>query len=615
MFFVGVFSRRASNDDETGLTDDDDDDERRRQRRRNASWIALGALAVLIAFASWLGFQAHQAKTGLEQARNAAQQAKDALLKGDTADASRLATEAQSHARAANDATHSLPWSVASAVPWLGSPFRTGQQISNVVLGLTSDVLKPTADAGVTLAPDQLLANGRLDVSALRKEEPALTKIAADASRINAEAKAISEPGYISMLGDARTTLQAQTSDVARMLDYTALAARLAPSMMGADGPRSYFMGFQTNAEARGTGGLLGGFGVLRFDNGKPTVDSLGRNNELDKKFAPMPINPDFDQQYGFTNPTTDFRNSNQSSHFPYAAQIWKSMWEQQSGENVDGVLAIDPIALSYILGVTGPVKMPDGETVTKDNVVELTESTVYTRFPSNQSARKQYLQDIATEVVKKVTQPVESPRKLLEALGRAVSERRISVWSASPTDQKLLEETPLAHAIPDDPAPYAEVVINNLGGNKMDYYLDRQIEYVADGCDGDTRMSTVTVRLTNRLADPGPLPDYVAGRLGFFPALAENIPRGAMLTSVRLLATKDAQIISVLVNGKRIRVFGAKERGHPSFEAQVAIAPGKTAELTFRLSEPTSPGVPRVPVQPLVDAVTPQLSVPQCVG
>ena len=168
----------------------------------------------------------------------------------------------------------------------------------------------------------------------------------------------------------------------------------------------------------------------------------------------------------------TDFRNSNQSSHFPYTAQIWKSMWAQQSGMNVDGVIAIDPVALSYVLGAVGPVTMPDGEVITKDNVVELTESTAYSRFPTDQTARKKYLQDIANEVVKKMTGPVESPRKLLDALGKAVSERRIAVWSSSPADQKLLEETPLAHVVPDDPAPYAEVVINNLGGNKLDYYL-----------------------------------------------------------------------------------------------------------------------------------------------
>ncbi|KQY08362.1 hypothetical protein ASD37_07690 [Mycobacterium sp. Root135] len=584
-------------------------------RRRPVAWAGLAVLVVVIAFGCWLGFRAQTAKTNLEQARTSAQQTKDALLQGNTADATRFAGDAQSHAQAARNATHSLPWKIASVVPWLGSPFKTGQQISDVVLGLTAEVLTPAADAGATVAPSQLLADGRLDVEALRREEPALAKIAAAAARLDADANAISDPRYISALGDARSKLQAQTSDVAHLLGGTALAAKLAPSMMGADGPRSYFMGFQTNAEARGTGGFLGGFGILRFDDGKPSVDTLGRNNDLDKPFTPISLGQDFDQQYGFTKPTTDFKNSNQSSHFPYAAQIWKSMWAQQSGVDVDGVIAIDPVALSYILGATGPVAMPGGEAITEANVVELTESTVYDRFPTDQLARKQYLQDVASEVVKKVSGPVESPRKLFDALGRAVSERRIAVWSSSIANQTLLEETPLAHEVPDDPAPYAGVVINNLGGNKMDYYLKRQIEYVADGCEDDTRLSTVTVRLTNTLADATPLSDYVAGRAGLFTGLADDLPKGTMVTSVRLLATKGAQLIGVLANDTRIRVFGAAERGHPSFEAQVAIPPGKTAVLTFRLSEPSAPGAARVPVQPLIDNVTPTVLVPTCSG
>ncbi len=613
---MGVFTRHSHGDDLNGdETAPADDSFQPWYKRRGTVWSAFSVLALVVVFGGWLGLRAQAAKTNLEAARNSAVQTRDALLQGDTAGASRYAADAQSHARAARDATHSLPWNISAALPWLGSPFKTGQQISDVVLALAADVLKPTADAGTTVAPNRLLAEGRLDVAALRREEPALSRIAADAARINTEAQSISDPRYLAVLGDARSQLQAQTSDIAQLLGNTALAARLAPSMMGADGPRSYFMAFQTNAEARGTGGLLGGFGILRFDNGQPIVDALGTNTDLNKPFYPISIDLEFQQQYGFTNPTTDYRNSNQSAHFPWAAQSWKSMWEQQTGTKVDGVIAIDPVVLSYILGATGPVVMPDGETVTQDNVVELTESTLYARFPTDQAARKQYLQDIATEVVKKLTKPVESPRKLLQALGRAVSERRISVWSSSPSDQQLLEQTPLAHVIPDDPAPYAEVVINNLGGNKMDYYLDREIEYVADGCDGDTRMSTVTVRLTNRVADPTGLPDYVAGKLGFVPSLAENIPRGAMLTSVRLLATKDAQIISALVNGKRISVYGGTERGHPSFEAQIAIDPGKTAELTFRLREPTVPGEARVPVQPLIDNVVPKVAVPQCHG
>ena len=586
----------------------------RRFKRPGVIWPSLALLGVLLVLGCWLGFQVYAVKSSLEQARDSAQQSKDALLQGNPADASHFALDTQSHARAARDAAHSLPWSIVTGIPWLGSPFETGRQISEVVLNLADDVLKPIAEAGATIAPSRLLADGRLDVITLRNEAPTLSKIATDAALINGEAQAISEPGYLGVIEDARSQLQAQTHDLARLLENSALVARLAPSMLGADGPRSYFMGFQTNAEARGTGGLLGGFGVVRFDGGRASVDTLAPNTDLARKFAPISLGPEFDNQYGFTNPSTDFRNSNQSSHFPYAAQIWKSM-AQQSGINVDGVIAIDPVALSYVLGATGPVVMPDGETVTKDNVVGLTMSTAYIRFPleQDQPARKKFLQDIAAEVVKQITGRVESPRALLDALGRAVNEGRISVWSSFPEEQALLEQTPLAHVIPDDPAPYAEVVINNLGGNKLDYYLTRRIEYSADGCYGDVRASTVKVQLSNTVADPESLPDYVAGRLGFFPDVARNIPRGTMITSVRLLATKGAKLTSAVANGKQIDVRADTERGHPSFEAQVIIPAGQTAELVFNLSEPTSPGPPRIPVQPLIDAVNPRVSVPEC--
>ncbi|CAM3545327.1 DUF4012 domain-containing protein [Mycobacterium frederiksbergense] len=575
---------------------------------------SLVAVAVAAALGGWLAKNGVDARGSLEAARTNAQQAKDALEQGNSEDAVRFADHAQFNAQRARDATHSLPWSIASAIPWLGSPFETGQQISDVVLGLASDVLKPAAEAGTALSPDRLIDGSRVDVQLLRSEEPKLSQLAEASSRLDAEAQAISDPSYVSLLRDARTQLQNQTAEITGLLENTALAARLAPSMMGADGPRSYFMAFQTNAEARGTGGLLGGFGVLRFDNGTANVDTLQSNDELKGPFTPIDLGPEFQEAYGYANPFGDFRNSNMSSHFPYAAQIWKSMWAQQTGMNVDGVIALDPVALSYLLSAVGPVTMRDGEQVTKDNVVELTESTAYARFEGDQPARKQYLQDIAGAVVDRMTEFTGSSRALLEALGKAVSEGRIAVWSATPSEQELLEQTPLAHIVPDSPAPYAEVIVNNLGGNKLDYYLQREIEYVADGCDGEDRMSTVTVRLTNATPDV-PLPEYVAGAAGINPNIPINIPKGSMLTSVRLLGTEGARLIGALSNGEKVPAFTGVERGHPTFEVQVAIPPGQSGELVFRLSEPTSPGAPQVPIQPLIDTVLPVVSVPQCSG
>ena len=318
-------------------------------------------------------------------------------------------------------------------------------------------------------------------------------------------------------------------------------------------------------------------------------------------------------RDYGFTNPTTDFRNSNRSSHFPYTAQIWKSLWAQQSGMNVDGVIAIDPVALSYVLGAVGPITMSGRRDDNERKRGRIDRVDHLHPFSDGPNRAQEVPPDIANEVVKKMTGPVESPRKLLDALGKAVSERRIAVWSSSPADQKLLEETPLAHVIPDDPA-YAEVIINNLGGNKLDYYLKRQIEYAADGCDGETRNSTVTIRLTNTAPDKA-LPDYVASSAGLPPEIPINVPRGTML-SLNSSSRDDRCEIS-----ERTRRWpaGAGLHRHGTRSPELRSTGSHTARAIRRIelppSEPTSPGAPRVPIQPLVDTVTPVVSVPECSG
>ena len=619
---MNMFSRNPFDDGPDGL--------RRRlaDLPQGVKWGALATLLVSVVFTGWLGIQGLAAKSNLEQARDSAEQAKDALLEGRSEDATRFAENAQFFAGQARAATHSVPWSIAAALPLLGSPLKTTQQISDVVVGLADTVLLPGATMGAGLSPDKLIDGTRLDLKLLRAEQPRLAELAAAAAKLDSEARAISKPTYLSPIGDARSKLQEQTSKLSQLLGNTALAAQLAPSMLGADGPRTYLMGFQSNAEARGTGGLLGGFAVIRFDNGVPTVDTLGSNTELGRASASVDLGPEFNRVYGWMNPFTDFRNSNLSPHFPYAAQIWKSMWESKSRTAIDGVIAIDPVALSYVLGGTGPVTLADGEVINAENVVELTGSTAYVRFSDNQAARKDYLQDIANAVVKKMTGPIKSPRMLLDALGRAAGEGRIAVWSSNPADQLLLEGSPLAHIVPDDNAPYAQVIINNLAGNKMDYYLEREIEYAADGCDGDRRNSTITVRLTNTATDK-PLPDYVAGTMGLGPDRGVpddrtdlrpraartplDAPSGTMVSSVRLLATKGSKLVSVTSNGERTTAFTHAENGRPSFEVQVAIPPGTSGELVFRLSEPTSSGEPRMPVQPLIDNPKLRISVPAC--
>ncbi len=66
--------------------------------------------------------------------------------------------------------------------------------------------------------------------------------------------------------------------------------------------------------------------------------------------------------------------------------------------------------------------------------------------------------------------------------------------------EQALLAETPVAGTVLVTAAPYAFVVANNAGGNKLDYYLGREVTYTAGPCGHPRRSSEVVVRLSSWL-------------------------------------------------------------------------------------------------------------------
>jgi len=171
----------------------------------------------------------------------------------------------------------------------------------------------------------------------------------------------------------------------------------------------------------------------------------------------------------GYINDSTRvWGNSNISANFPYVAQIQVALWKLQSGQQLDGVMATDPVALSYILGVTGPATLPGGESISADNVVRSTEVDSYARFPDNlkfptSTQRKDYLQSVSRAVSQKVLAGSGGhTMALLQALGKSAGEGRLAVWSTRPAEQAVLGGTPLGRQVPDDAAPYANLIVNN---------------------------------------------------------------------------------------------------------------------------------------------------------
>ncbi|MGF0311947.1 DUF4012 domain-containing protein [Rhodococcus sp. IEGM1428] len=588
----------------------------RHRRPKRTSRRILGGfgplVVVALGFGAWLAYTVNAAYTNLNQANEYAQAAKTALLSGDTSKAEDSVDDAVRTSTRAKDATDSLIWTAAAAIPYVGQPLDVVSRIADVVNGLTVDVLTPAVAVGTALDPSQLRGpDGAIDIGALRDASPALSRAAAAAAELDVQSQAIGEPAFSAQISDARTRLQDRTHELNSLLANTDIVAKVLPAMLGADGPRSYFMAFQTLSESRGTGGLIGGFGIVRAVDGAVTVDSLASNAELRIPYDPIDLGPDFFDAYETRfQPTQNWQNSNVSPHFPYAGQIWQSMWQQETGERVDGALATDPVALGYILDVVGPITMSDGEVIDGSNVVRVTQSDAYFRFENDNSARKAYLQDIAARVVAKMQGNIASPRALLEALGKAAGEGHIAVWSADAALQSILGPTKIGHEVPDSPDPYAALVVNNGAGGKLDYYLQRKVTYSAQTCDGATRTTHVVAELTNN----APLQDYttyIAGRQN--DSTRYDGPPGTNRSVVALYATQGATLTNATINGTPLFLLTAAERGHPVFYVPVVIEPGSTKTIEYNLVEPNVDGKASAPVQPQSVPVPTEVDFPDC--
>jgi hypothetical protein len=569
--------------------------------------VAAVAVFLLVGCAVWLGVAALRAHSALSAARGHLEQGKTALLAGDGATATAELGQAATDTAAGRSATDSVAWNIAAAVPVAGRPFVTVRDLAQAADDLVVQVLQPVAQAGVPLSPAELRPSGdRIDVARLVSARPALATASAAAAALDERASRIPATGFVPPIDDARRTAQGQVSELAAMLGTANSAATLLPPMLGSDGPRTYLLAFQTNAEARGTGGMLGAFGMVTADDGEIAVDTLATNRDLEQGATPgIDLGPDYREQYAGYNSTTLWNNANSSPHFPYAAQIWSSLWSKQGGQKIEGVIAFDPVALSYILEATGPMNLRSGETIDAANVVRITESEAYDRFRDDNAARKDYLESIATATATKVLSG-GSTSEILSALGRAAGERRLAVWSAVPGEQEVLANTVLGHVVPETNGPYAAVVVLNGGGGKLDYYLHRSLSYVAGGCSAAHRQSLVSVDLRNG-APSGPLPDYVVG---------ERLPSSPPNTNqllVSLYATNGAELRGVSVDGTPTTARIGAERGHPVFTTTLLIPPGATQRLVFDLVEPTSPGEAVVPVQPLVEPMSVTTNVPYC--
>ncbi len=579
---------------------------------RTRRWVGRGlAVAALvgIAAAAWLGWSGWRARDELTQAHQATDQLRAALVSGNTSAAQLALDQATTHAQNARSMTSDIVWRIAGAVPFLGRTPSAVTAAAADVDDIARDVLPGLVDVGRGLNPSLLVRGGdRINVAALAATAPSMRRASAGLERARATLDAISLDGVIGPVADGVRMIQHQLEAVAGELDAAATATRLLPPMLGATGTRRYLVVFQNNAESRGTGGLVGAFGVVQASKGQLSVVRLGSDTELMSAAAPVvDLGPAYRLLFG-DSPGL-WVNTNLSAHFPSAAIQQLELWRRQYGERLDGVIAIDPVALGYLLTAAGPATLPGGEQVTGSRVADLTMREVYARYaaPSQVTERKAFLQVVAKAVLTQVLTGVGSSQAELRALGQAASERRLLVYSAHADEEAGLAATELGGVVDAAPGPYAALAVDNASGSKIDYYLDRRLAYLLGSCPvaGALRSSSITVTVHDGAPATG-LPAYAAYRLDRGPL---NTPQGrggdgSARDTLLVYAAVGSRLTRATLDGVTVSatpgVDGASP-GRPVYVVSVVLAAGQTRTLVLQLQEPVVDVAPRGWVQPLV--------------
>ena len=567
-----------------------------RVHRPILAWITLGAGAIILLATAWVGWRTYQAYRDLQaaavQVSALQQQFADPVQLGAANDRPAIIASLQADAASARSAVDDPVFRLATGVPFVGPNLDAIRQVSLTVDTLAGDVIPSLDSIAGTLDPSALAPrDGAVDLAPIVAIAPQLQQADATVQSARADLARIDRSAVVAPVGDAVAALGAKLDSAADLTGPAARTARLLPAALGAGGPRSYLVVFQNLAEPRATGGIFGSFALVTADHGKVSIVDQGPARDL-QYFSP-PISGLSDDQRRLFGPelVTFPADVNLTPDFPTAAQLFVEMYQARGGGPVDGLLAVDPVALSYLLK-DSPALDVDGVSIDADNVVATLLSTAYQQFDdTTQEPRDRFLAAATAAAFGQVMSGAAHPETVVAGLRKAGTERRLLYYSTHPDEQADLAATGLSGAL-DGSAEESSigVFLNDAVGSKLGYYLTGRAAVTGGQCQADgSQLATVAVTLGYRPA-PG-LPDYVAG----------GSLDGAYRTHVLLAAPASGTVDAADLDAQPISLRPGTDHGRPIGIAVVDLPAGTDSTVTFYVKVPPGAATPALVHTPTV--------------
>lgn len=388
--------------------------------------------------------------------------------------------------------------------------------------------------------------------------------------------------------GPLRSALDQVDGDLAELAQLTQTYDDLSlflPELLGFDGPRTYLLLAQNNAELLPAGGLISVYGVITIERGRvrerrfeDAVSFGGRWLERSGAYVepPAPL-----RRYLLRDVSWNLAVANWSPHFPAAAREAERFFTLAGGEPVDGVIAINVHTIEELLRVTGPVTVESyGVTVTPENALDMIEA--HTRTAQEpEGDRKAFVGVLAEELLSRLTHLAPDQwTPLLEAFQRLRDERQLLFFSKARDMEMLAHRLGIDGALADSQGDYLMLVDASVNSTKLNIAIDQRIDVSLRLDSEGAARHEVAVSYHNDL------PAWSQGR---DPLLVRRLMLGGLYGGyARLLAPRGSRLERVAIDGREVGPEEwSTERGKAVFGRFFSLPSGARATLAFSYATP----------------------------
>jgi hypothetical protein len=478
----------------------------RRPRRRVWPWV-LGIIGLLILALVVAGFfaakfvdEALDVRADLEAAKSRLGNVTELVRSGDQAQFDAVAADVLAHTSSADETVQGPLWEVASWVPFVGQNVAAVRSTTEATHILVRDALPAVFPVlGAMQRENIRFEGGGFNLEPFRQALGALPAVDAAFSEAQAKIADIDRSDLLPLVDDAVGQV-IEVIDQAAPLSHTATAVLpTALKMLGEDGPRTYLVLFQNNAEIRATGGAAAAAVYVRAEGGRielvgqtgSTRFESGPLTEVQTLELPADTLALYDPEFAISS-----QNFTRTPNFPTAAQLFQSKVAVQEGFTLDGVVSLDPVVLADILTVTGPVTV-EGIEITAENAVPLLLNETYFRFPGDQAPADAFFAATSATVFQRLVSGDWDLMSMLDVFANAGAEQRLYGWFSREEEQQVARELGIDGAMAADNAASTEVGIflNDAAVSKLEYYLSTAVQV---SCDPASRTVTTSISITN---------------------------------------------------------------------------------------------------------------------